>query len=229
MSTEKDNKKLIELLDKAEHLAGQFSGGYSGQFLSAEEFHSKLVDSITKLKNGDNSQLYKLSIWFLPTSCWDDFVGLDGQELANEISDLLAKMTKDETRNNWRQKSLESLEKKTWPALSSDEGSYLIKTCNSLRKKQLKDFSTEDLRIMIGQEIGLYFLIPLAIETLTVNLFAEGDYYEGDLLKSVLDLDNKFWEDNKDCWRQLNELIKNRRQELKELRFDLTKFDYSKS
>ncbi len=51
--------------------------------------------------------------------------------------------------NNWRQKSLESLEKKTWPALSSDEGSYLIKTCNSLRKKQLQDFTTEDLRIMI--------------------------------------------------------------------------------
>jgi len=30
MTTETDNIKLIELLDKAEHLAGQFSGGYSG-------------------------------------------------------------------------------------------------------------------------------------------------------------------------------------------------------
>lgn len=127
--------------------------------------------------------------------------------------------------NNWRQKSLESLEKKTWPALSSDEGSYLIKTCNSLRKKQLQDFTTEELRIMIGQEIGLYFLIPLAIETLTDNLFAEGDYYEGDLLKSVLDVDTKFCEDNKDYWKQLNELIKNRRQEIKEMKFDLSKFD----
>jgi hypothetical protein len=130
--------------------------------------------------------------------------------------------------NNWRQKSLESLEKKTWPALSSDEGSYLIKTCNSLRKKQLQDFTTEDLRIMIGQEIGLYFLIPLAIETLTDNIFAEGDYYEGDLLKSVLDVDTKFWDDNKDYWQQLNELIKNRRQEIKEMKFDLSKFDNCK-
>lgn len=130
--------------------------------------------------------------------------------------------------NNWRQKSLESLEKKTWPALSSDEGSYLIKTCNSLRKKQLQDFTTEDLRIMIGQEIGLYFLIPLAIDTLTDNLFAEGDYYEGDLLKSVLDVDTKFWDDNKDYWQQLNELIKNRRQEIKEMKFDLSKFDNCK-
>lgn len=130
--------------------------------------------------------------------------------------------------NNWRQKSLESLEKKTWPALSSDEGSYLIKTCNSLRKKQLQDFTTEDLRIMIGQEIGLYFLMPLAIETLTDNLFAEGDYYEGDLLKSVLDVDTKFWDDNEDHWQQLNELIKNRRQEIKEMKFEISKFDNCK-
>lgn len=135
-------------------------------------------------------------------------------------------MTKLE--NNWRQKSLESLEKKTWSALSSDEGSYLIKTCNSLRKKQLQDFTTEDLRIMIGQEIGLYFLMPLAIETLTHNLFTEGDYYEGDLLKSVLDVDTKFWDDNKGYWQQINELIKKRRQEIKEMKFDLSKFDNCK-
>lgn len=76
-----------------------FSGGYSGNFFSAEEFHLALVDSITKLKNEDKSQLYQLNIWFLPTSCRDDFVGRDGQDLANEISDLLVKMTDNETRN----------------------------------------------------------------------------------------------------------------------------------
>jgi hypothetical protein len=98
MKTETDMKELIELLDKAELLAGQFSGGDSGQFLSAEEFHSALVDSIIKLKSGDNSQLDKLNIWFLPTSCWDDFVGCDGQDLANKISELSVKMTSDETQ-----------------------------------------------------------------------------------------------------------------------------------
>ena len=130
--------------------------------------------------------------------------------------------------NNWRQKSLESLEKKTWPALSSDEGSYLIKTCNSLRKKQLQDFTTEDLRIMIGQEIGLYFLMPLAIETLTNDLFAEGDMYEGDLLKNVLEVDTKFWDDNKNYWQQLNDIIKDRRQEITKIKFDISKFDNCK-
>jgi len=95
MTTDTDKKKLIELLDKAEHLAGQFSGGYGGQFFSAEEFHSALVDCISKLKSGDNSQLDKLNLWFMPTSCWDDFTGSDGQDLANQISDLLVKMIND--------------------------------------------------------------------------------------------------------------------------------------
>ena len=54
--------------------------------------------------------------------------------------------------NNWKHKSLESLEKETWLPLNRDEGSYLIQTCHSLRKKQLKDFEIEDLRIMIGQK-----------------------------------------------------------------------------
>lgn len=130
--------------------------------------------------------------------------------------------------NSWRQKSLENLEKNIWPPLSADECSYLIKTCNLLRKKQLQDFTTEDLRIMIGQEIGLYFLMPLAIETLTDNLFAEGDMYEGDLLKSVLDVDTKFWDDNKNYWQQFNAIINDRRQEIKEMKFDISKLDNCK-
>jgi hypothetical protein len=129
---------------------------------------------------------------------------------------------------NWRQKTLESLERVTWPQLSSDEGSYLIKTCNSLRKKQLISFTTEDLRIMIGQEIGLYFLLPIAIETLTNDLFAEGDMYEGDLLKNVLDLDTKFWDDNKNYWQELNEIMKDRRKDIANMKFDISKFDNCK-
>lgn len=130
--------------------------------------------------------------------------------------------------NNWRQKTLETLEKKMWPALSPDESSHLIKTCNSLRKKVLEDYTTEDLRIMIGQEIGLYFLMPLAIETLTNNLFVEGDMYEGDLLKNVLEINTTFWDENKSYWQALNNIIKDSRQEITKLKIDISKFDNSK-
>jgi hypothetical protein len=94
MTTQSDYTKLIDLLDKAELLASEFQGGYSGQFLSAEEFHQALFDSINKFKLGDKTQLDKLHIWFLPTSCWDDFVGKEGQDLANEIIALLSTSTK---------------------------------------------------------------------------------------------------------------------------------------
>jgi hypothetical protein len=85
--------ELIKRLDEAEHLASQFIGGWcSSQFFSAEEFHIALADSISRLKSGDRSQLDNLYFWFMPTSSWDTFVGIDGQDLANQISALLSKI-----------------------------------------------------------------------------------------------------------------------------------------
>jgi hypothetical protein len=99
-----------------------------------------------------------------------------------------------------------------------------VRTCESLRKKQLQEFTIEDLRIMIGQEISLFFLIPLVIEVLTNDLFAEDDMYEGDLLKNILGVNPGFWNDHKHYWLLLNNLIKDRRQEIEELKFDLSGF-----
>lgn len=79
--------------------------------------------------------------------------------------------------------SLEQLEKDVWP--EPDYNSHLVTTCHKLRKKRLSDFSVEDLRIMIGQGIGLKFLLPKAVDILEENPFAEGDFYAGDLLLAV--------------------------------------------
>ena len=55
------------------------------------------------------------------------------------------------------------------------------------------EFTTEDLRIMIGQNIGLPFPVPIALETLENDPLSEGDLYPGDLLKSVLTAERDFW------------------------------------
>lgn len=102
---------------------------------------------------------------------------------------------------------------------------HLVKTCNALRKKPIEQFTTEDLRIMIGQQMGLDHLVPVALEKLTEDLFAEGNLYEGDLLESVLHINTGFWDDNKDYWLQLNHLVENRREEITRLKSDTTKFD----
>ena len=115
------------------------------------------------------------------------------------------KTTQTKYVNNWQEKSLENLEKDYRG--EPDYESHLVKTCHQLRKKPLKDFEIEDLRIMIGQNIGLKFLVPLAIEELKQNILAEGDYYEGDLLKSVLTSELSFWTERVDLLDELDKLI----------------------
>lgn len=71
--------------------------------------------------------------------------------------------------------------------------SYLVTTIHRLRRKPIGQFTTEDLRIMIGQAVGLSYLIPIALEKLTVDPLAQGDFYPGDLLLAVLRIDGSFW------------------------------------
>lgn len=66
---------LISDLKKAGKILSEYLGGYSGEHLSAEEFHTDLIDRIKKLENGDESVIEDLWIWFAPTCQWDDFVG----------------------------------------------------------------------------------------------------------------------------------------------------------
>jgi hypothetical protein len=130
-------------------------------------------------------------------------------------------------KTDWRACSLENLENEVWEKPA--EASHLIRRCHELRKIPLGQFATEDLRIMIGQQNSLDFLIPLALETLTGNLFAEGDFFPGDLLKTLLELPTTFWNDNKAYWQALNNLIKDKRQFIKEHKFNTTNFDSCKS
>jgi hypothetical protein len=70
-----------------------------------------------------------------------------------------------------------------------------------LRRKPIGSFSSEELRIMIGQGIGLPWLVPLALEQLETNPLVEGDFFPGDLLASVLRIGPEFWAQEWE-WRQ---------------------------
>jgi hypothetical protein len=84
-----DIEALHEELRKAYPLASEFRGGYSERFDSAESFTQALGTAISQLEHGDLGVLRKVSLWFLPTSDWDDLVGLDGLELGQRVSDML--------------------------------------------------------------------------------------------------------------------------------------------
>ncbi|MDQ2088017.1 contact-dependent growth inhibition system immunity protein [Herbivorax sp. ANBcel31] len=103
----------------------------------------------------------------------------------------------------------------------SNFNSYLVTTCQELRKKPISSFTVEDLRIMIGQNIGLNYLIPLALEILEDNLFSQGDLYSGDLLNQVLKVSKDFWESNP---KYKNDLIDILEKNIKDLASKLHSF-----
>jgi hypothetical protein len=81
-------------------------------------------------------------------------------------------------------KTLEQLEKDAWP--EPEFGSHLVATCHGLRKKPVGELSVEDLRILLGQDIGSQYLLPLAKAILRADPLAEGDFFPGDLVVALL-------------------------------------------
>jgi hypothetical protein len=96
-----------------------------------------------------------------------------------------------------RETTLQQLDGKNWGE-PKPEDTRLIRECLRLRRVQLKKLTVEDLRLLIGQEISVDHLLPLALEILRQNPFAEGDCYAGDLLVNVLGVAASFWRQNPD-------------------------------
>jgi hypothetical protein len=104
-----------------------------------------------------------------------------------------------------RTKTLHELENADWGL--TPNGSNLEKTVRELRRRPLSEFTVEDLRIMIGQNVGLFYLIPLAIERLHIDPLVGGDFYRGDLMKNVLSVSREFWVDNPKLYWEVHELL----------------------
>ncbi|MET1260560.1 contact-dependent growth inhibition system immunity protein [Flagellimonas sp. DF-77] len=121
---------------------------------------------------------------------------------------LKYKKKRGKLENNWLFKSLESLEKDDWGAVPVGE-SYLVTSCYRVRKKPLNSLEIEDIRMLIGQNLGLKYVIPLALKILQKNILAEGDFYEGDLLKSVLTSDPDYWKIEREDWNTVIALYEN--------------------
>ncbi|QKV96430.1 hypothetical protein HUT19_35885 [Streptomyces sp. NA02950] len=91
-----------------------------------------------------------------------------------------------------RDRTLEELDGVRWPDAPAD-ATGLVRTVHALRHKKLGELTVEDLRTLIAQDVGLPFLLPLALEVLRDEPLAEARYYEGDLLSVVLRSDPAVW------------------------------------
>lgn len=126
---------------------------------------------------------------------------------------------------NIKRKTLEELENNKWGAPTYN--SHLVTTCHRLRKIPIGDFSTEDLRIMLGQSIGVKYLMPLALDILRKDPLSEGDFYPGDLFVAVLRLKNEIKKEHLDWLDDLKSIIQSLKVVPKEIEEDLRKFQSS--
>lgn len=88
--------------------------------------------------------------------------------------------------------TIEKLEGDAWDD-PGDHWSQLVVTCHKLRKKPIDQFSVEDLRVMISQNIGTEHLMPRALSLLERDPFVWDYHYPGELLQGVLHLPPAYW------------------------------------
>ena len=111
-------------------------------------------------------------------------------------------------------RTLDTVDPPAWGPAPPD-ATVLIKRCHELRTKPLRDFTAEDLRIMIGQQVALGRLVPLALDRLRPDSLVEDDDYPTGLLASVLRVDTAFWERSPDSDVELRKRAEGARERFK--------------
>jgi hypothetical protein len=90
------------------------------------------------------------------------------------------------------QRTLEELEGVDWGSPESAP-TYMVARCLELRRLPLRMLRPGDLRLLVGQQIGLKYLVPKALDLVADQPMQEADLYPGDLLSVLLRVDKAFW------------------------------------
>jgi hypothetical protein len=90
--------------------------------------------------------------------------------------------------------NLEELEGPGWGGAGYP--SALSERIHALGRMPLREFTEEDCRLILGQQLALGTLAPLAMDLLEADPFAEGDLYPGDLLVTLTRISSEFWASN---------------------------------
>lgn len=166
--------------------------------------------TIDVLENTGRGLRWSRTEWERGGSSFDRFAEDDivsDRELRRHAAEQ--QMPADESR-----RTLDTVDPPAWGPAPPDATS-LIKRCHELRTKPLKDFTVEDLRIMIEQQVALARLVPLALDRLRPDSLVEDDDYPTDLLASVLRVDAAFWERSPDSDQELQNLAEGARERFK--------------
>jgi hypothetical protein len=103
-------------------------------------------------------------------------------------------------------KSLEEIENDRWDPPSFPSG--LIIRCYEARKKPIRDLKACEIASLISQDISRDIIVPIAIDIITTNPWVSGDFYDGELLVSLISDMNAYWTRHPDQLEKVVGLIK---------------------
>lgn len=120
---------------------------------------------------------------------------------------------------DFRDKSISELEGWIWkdPVPSPEDSSGTVCRFYRLHRTPIKDLELGDLRFLIGQNSTLKYLVPMAMDQLRKDLFIETEYYPGDLLCALLQINNEpnYWISHSDQRDMLVSLYEERVQRMR--------------
>lgn len=99
-------------------------------------------------------------------------------------------------KNDFDSKSIEELENDYWEEPEFKSGLTMI--CYRARKKQINELNEDEICTLIRQNIGLKYLLPVAVKKFEEYMNNINDFYLSSLLDTLLNLDNNQWINNKE-------------------------------
>ncbi|WP_239132156.1 contact-dependent growth inhibition system immunity protein [Paractinoplanes durhamensis] len=89
-------------------------------------------------------------------------------------------------------RSLEEIEGDVWGEPPAG-ATRLVATVHELRRRPVGQLAVEDLRTLVGQQVGLDVVVPMVLDLLAAEPLAEGDFYPGDLLAATMRVPVEYW------------------------------------
>ncbi|MEV7723572.1 contact-dependent growth inhibition system immunity protein [Streptomyces sp. NPDC087917] len=99
-------------------------------------------------------------------------------------------------------RDLDSLDPPAWDPPPPNT-TRLVETVHALRRTPLRALTPADLRTLITQEVGLPYVLPVAVALLLEEPLLDAYFYEGDLLRAALACPSAAWSDFPDLARAL--------------------------
>ncbi|WP_351228117.1 contact-dependent growth inhibition system immunity protein [Streptomyces sp. NPDC002133] len=106
-------------------------------------------------------------------------------------------------------RTLEELEDNRRPPPAPGGSTGLVLAVHALRKRPVGSLTVDELVRLIGQDLGLLFLMPVALKILRDTLPAQhaGGWYDDDLLTVALTRSPAAWTADPECSRELLALV----------------------